>query len=87
MLEKNFSEIVKQLKKENYDYVIDLHHNLRTWRIKKALGKKSFSFNKLNFEKWLIVNFKINKLPNTHIVDRYIETVKELNVKKRLQRT
>lgn len=81
LLEKNFSEIVKQLKNENYDYVIDLHHNLRTWRIKKALGKKSFSFNKLNFEKWLIVNFKINKLPNTHIVDRYIETVKELNVK------
>lgn len=80
LLEKNLSEIVKQLKNENYDYIIDLHHNIRTWRIKRALGKKSFSFNKLNFEKWLITNFKINKLPTIHIVDRYFETVKELGV-------
>jgi ADP-heptose:LPS heptosyltransferase len=81
LLENNLQELLKELQKENYDYVIDLHHNIRTWRIKKTLGKKSFSFNKLNFEKWLIVNFKINKLPNLHIVDRYFETVKELGVK------
>lgn len=81
LLENNLQEILKVLQNENYDYVIDLHHNIRTWRIKKALGKKSFSFNKLNFEKWLIVNFKINKLPNFHIVDRYFEAVKKLGVK------
>lgn len=80
LLENNLSEIVKQLKNENYDYIIDLHHNIRTWRIKRALGKKSFSFNKLNFEKWLFTNFKINKLPTIHIVDRYFETVKEFGV-------
>ena len=39
------------------------------------------SFHKLNFEKWLVVNFKINKLPNIHIVDRYFETVKTLGIK------
>ncbi len=81
LLENNLPELLKLLQKENYDYLIDLHHNLRTWRIKKALGKKSFSFNKLNFEKWLIVNFKINKLPTIHIVDRYFESVKQLGVK------
>jgi ADP-heptose:LPS heptosyltransferase len=80
LLENNLPEIINQLKKENYDYIIDLHHNLRTWRIKRALGKKAFSFNKLNFEKWLITNFKINKLPNKHIVDRYFETVDKLGV-------
>ncbi len=41
---------------------------------------KSSSFNKLNVEKWLLVNLKINKLPNVHIVDRYFETVKGLGV-------
>lgn len=80
LLENNLSEILKELKKENYDYIIDLHHNIRTWQIKTVLGKKSYSFNKLNFEKWLIVNFKINKLPTFHIVDRYFDTVKELSV-------
>lgn len=81
LLENNLVEKLKELKTENYDYIIDLHHNLRTWRIKTALRKKSFSFRKLNFEKWLLVNFKINKLPSIHIVDRYFETVKPLGVK------
>jgi ADP-heptose:LPS heptosyltransferase len=73
-------EITKELKKENYDYVIDLHHNIRTLKLKLTLGKKAFSFNKLNWGKFLMVNFKINKLPNTHIVDRYFETLKTLGI-------
>jgi ADP-heptose:LPS heptosyltransferase len=74
------SEIIDQLKKENYDYVIDLHHNLRTLKLKLALGKKSFSFRKLNWEKMLMVYFKINKLPKLHIVDRYFETLTSIGV-------
>ena len=74
------TEIRKELEKENYDFVIDLHHNLRSAQAKRATSTKAFSFNKLNVEKWLLVNFKINKLPNIHIVDRYFETVKTLGV-------
>jgi len=73
-------EVVSLLKKENYDYIIDLHHNSRTLKLKALLGKKSFSYNKLNWEKFLIVNFKTNKLPQKHIVDRYFETTKNLGV-------
>ena len=80
-IKDSLKEVIPQLKKENYDYVIDLHHNVRTLRLKTALGKKSFSFNKLNWEKFLIVNFKKNKLPNIHIVDRYFETVQSFGVK------
>jgi len=74
------AEVSEALKKENYDFVIDLHHNLRSAQVKRVAGSKSFSFNKLNIEKWLLVNLKINKLPNVHIVDRYFETIKTLNV-------
>lgn len=77
----SLSEIIPKLKAEDYDYIIDLHHNLRTLKLKSALGKKSFSFDKLNFKKFLIVNFKINKLPNKHIVDRYFETLDFIGVK------
>jgi ADP-heptose:LPS heptosyltransferase len=80
-LEDDLSDLVSQLKKENYDYIIDLHHNQRTFLIKKRLGVKSFSFRKLNFEKWLMVNFKINRLPNESIVDRYMKTVESFGVK------
>lgn len=82
LLEDDLSGLIQQLIEEDYDYIIDLHHNLRTLMIKKRLGVKSYSFPKLNFEKWLMVNLKINKLPNVHIVDRYMETVKPLGVKK-----
>ncbi len=78
---EKLKNLIRKLKSENYDYVIDLHHNLRTLMIKMALGKKSYSYYKLNIEKWLMVNFKINKLPNVHIVDRYMDTVKALGVK------
>jgi len=80
-IKDSLKDVIPQLKKENYDYVIDLHRNVRTLRLKTALGKKSFSFNKLNWEKFLIVNFKKNKLPTIHIVDRYFETVQSLGVK------
>jgi ADP-heptose:LPS heptosyltransferase len=79
--EKNVDEVLPELKKGNYDWVIDLHHNLRSMQVKRALGKPSKSFNKLNIEKWLLVNLKINRMPEKHIVDRYFETVAHLGIK------
>ena len=81
VLEDKLSDLVYQLKKEKFDYVLDLHKNLRTKLIKSRLGVPSSAFNKLNYEKWLKVNLKVDKLPNQHIVDRYFETAKELGVK------
>ncbi|HEX2934260.1 MAG TPA: hypothetical protein VHO72_02810, partial [Bacteroidales bacterium] len=62
-LEDSLSKVIDQLKQENFDYIIDLHHNLRTSIIKSRMKPLAFSFNKLNVEKWLIVNLKINRLP------------------------
>jgi len=73
-------EVIAQLQNEDFDYVIDLHHNLRSLKVKRALGKKSFSFNKLNVEKWLLTTLKINRLPAVHIVDRYLQTVSAFGV-------
>ena len=79
-IEKSVSEIAASLKNESYDFVVDLHHNIRSAQIKTLLGKRSGSFRKLNLRKWLMVNLKVNKLPDTHIVDRYFETVQTLGV-------
>ena len=82
LLEGGIQQLITKLKKEKYDYIIDLHNNLRTRIIKLALfNVKSYSFDKLNYQKWLLVNFKINKMPSKHIVERYIETIKPLGVK------
>jgi len=71
LLESSMKNLLKKLKKENYDLIIDLHKNLRSQRIKLVLRKANVSFNKLNREKWWMVRFKKNHLPQTHIVDRY----------------
>lgn len=81
ILEDSLDTTIAALKEEAFDWVIDLHHNLRTLRIKKALKCPSKSFHKLNVQKWLLTNLKINTLPNKHIVDRYLDTVAHLGVR------
>ena len=79
-IKSSIKEVEVDLKQEKYDWVIDLHKNIRTLSLKNKLKAPSRSFPKLNKEKWLLVKFKINKMPQVHIVDRYFETVKHLGV-------
>ncbi len=77
----DLDRLIKDLKAGDYDYVIDLHHNLRTAKIKRALSKvPAFSFDKCNIQKWLLVNFKWDRMPDVHIVDRYMDTLSSLGV-------
>jgi ADP-heptose:LPS heptosyltransferase len=81
VLAPGWQSLVKEIKNEKYDYIIDLHHNLRTLRLKQALKIKSYAFDKLNIKKWIYTNLKWNLLPQLHIVDRYIKTVEPFGVK------
>ncbi len=81
ILDDSLKNLIKELKKENFDYIIDLHKNIRSFIIKSALRKPSSSFMKLNLQKWLMVNFKIDMLPRVHIVDRYIYAANKLEAK------
>lgn len=79
---QDITEVFTELKTENYDIVIDLHKNLRSLRLKQYLNTKSFSFNKINLQKFLAVNFKLkNSLSKQHIVERYFETIVNIGVK------
>ena len=64
------------LKSEGIDYVIDLHSNLRSARIKYELKRIAFSVQKLNWPKWLYVNFRMDRLPDRHMVDRNLDTIR-----------
>lgn len=81
VLEGNAKDLIHSLRKEQFDLIVDLHRNLRTWRFKLALRRKSVSFDKINWEKWLMVTFRINRLPKCHIVDRYMDTLMAFGVK------
>ena len=72
---------IEELKIEHYDYVVDLQKNKRSVRVTRALGRPHASFPKLNFRKFLLSTFKINIMPDIHIVDRYFKAVEKLGVK------
>jgi ADP-heptose:LPS heptosyltransferase len=76
----DMKELTNRLKHESFNYVIDLHKNFRSGLIKYHLKVPSFEFNKLNIKKYLLVNFKVNLLPENHIVDRYMEALRAFNV-------
>ena len=72
---------IEELKIEIYDYVVDLQKNKRSIRVTRALGRPHASFPKLNFRKFLLSTFKIDIMPDVHIVDRYFKAVEKLNVR------
>lgn len=76
----NFKDLIPQLKSQGFDFIVDLHKNYRSAFVKRQLGVKSASFPKLNFRKWLAVNFKMNVLPGIHIVDRYFMAAGPLGI-------
>jgi len=80
LFDKNFRELIPQLKAEKFDFIVDLHKNLRSFYVKLQIRKPSGTFHKLNLEKWMIVNLRIDRLPRIHIVDRYFAAVKPLGI-------
>ncbi|HYK76361.1 MAG TPA: glycosyltransferase family 9 protein [Daejeonella sp.] len=80
LLKDHLSDTIKELKKENFDYVIDLHNSLRSTIVKLRLGIKSSTYQKERVKKWMAIKLKINKIKPDHLVDRYLKTVNFLGV-------
>lgn len=80
LFENDLNKTIKELKAENFDYIIDLHNNIRSSIVKLRVKAIPFSFHKQNFNKWLLVNLKINHMPGISIVDRYFDPVKTFDV-------
>ena len=64
-------KIFFDLKKENFDFIIDLHNNIRSNILTFMLFKKTFKLKKSLF----------NKTNNIHIVERYLLALKKLQIK------
>jgi ADP-heptose:LPS heptosyltransferase len=78
--DKDLSATIKELKACNFDYIIDLHKNLRTLRIRLALGVPYLSYHKLSVEKFLLTKFQVNRMADRHISMRSVDTLAPLGV-------
>lgn len=79
--EDNFSSLKNELKAEHFDYIIDLHKNLRTLRLWFFLRTKWLSYRKLSVQKFLLTRLHIDIMPRTHITTRSLNTLLPLGVK------
>ncbi len=74
-------ELINDLKKEKFDFILDLHRNIRTSIIKFRLGVQSASYDKLRWQRFLFTKFQIDFMPNCHVVDRYFDAASTLDIK------
>lgn len=79
-IDRSIKEVTPILKNENFDFIVDLHNNIRTKSLTFQLKKPFARFPKLHLLKWLYVQFKIDQLPALHIVDRYFKAVEKLGI-------
>lgn len=78
--DKDLNATIKDLKVFQFDYIIDLHKNIRTFQIQKALGVPSLSYQKLSFQKFLLTKLHLNYMPARHIVERSLDALSALGV-------
>lgn len=72
-IDRATSEVTEVLKAAEIDYIIDLHSNVRSRAIKRAIGCVAFTLKKETLAKWMLVR-GWQKRPIAHIVERYIDS-------------
>jgi heptosyltransferase-2 len=78
---ENMSDRV-ELYGNQYDAIIDLHSNLRSLQLKlRFWNVPHLTLKKKNVSKWLFTLTKSNVFKVSHIVDRYIDTLKFYEIK------
>jgi ADP-heptose:LPS heptosyltransferase len=79
LLKDKSNDTITFLKDIEYDIIIDLQNNFRSFKIRLGLKIKSFVVSKENIKRYILIYFGVNLL-NNHIVDRYFKTVESLKV-------
>ena len=68
------------LRQANFQFIVDLHANIRSKKIQSLLKLPTYTLDKINVPKWLKVNLGLDVLPAKHIVDRMFEAIESLGV-------
>lgn len=79
----SLSLLRKKIQQKQYNLIIDIHGNFRSFILKRGQkAARNSRFKKHLFKRFLLVNFGINLYKNIRPVYlRYIDSVKDLNIK------
>ena len=81
VIEKSISEVFKQLKSENYDYVIDLHNNIRSNILTLKLFRPTRRYSKSLFNRFRLLKLGAKKIQIKHVAERYLDTLRFFDIK------
>ena len=71
----------RRLKSEKCDIVINLGERWMSKYLPFFLNARTYSLTSIRWKQWLMVNLKIDQLPNKHLVNRMFDGVEKLNLK------
>lgn len=81
ILKPKLKDTISDIKKEQFDLIVDLHNNLRTTIIKLSCGIPAATYTKDRLRKWLGLKLRWSSLyPKEHLVDRYLKSVRFLGI-------
>ena len=71
--------LIRQLRDEQYDLIVDLHNSLRSKRICAKLNGKKTRVKHPRWQRFLLLNWNKKKTLN-HVVDRYMNSLGAWNI-------
>lgn len=82
-LEKSDSQMIREIVAGEFDYIIDLHKNLRTLKLYLATPTQTkwLSYKKQSIQKLLLTRLHINTMSGVHITQRSLQALAPLGVK------
>jgi ADP-heptose:LPS heptosyltransferase len=80
-LKGSFWKLVRDLRRQQFDAVVNLRTDWRSKFLSFFLLTKTYSYRSTHWKQWLMVNLKINHLPNVHYVDSIILSLKSMGIK------
>jgi len=79
--ENDFFELAKTIRKEKYDFIIDIHNNFRSFLLTLFSGAKILRYKNYMFRRFFLAEFGLNfykeKVP---VFQRYLKTASPLGV-------
>lgn len=79
-LDKSLQDLIPALMSQQFDCIVDLHKNFRSWMVQYQLKVPVYAFQKLSWQKWLLTKTGINRMPVHHITLRSLAAVAPLGV-------
>ena len=70
-----------RIKSEKFDIVVNLSEDRKSKYLAFLLNGKTYALNSIRLKQWLMINLKIDQLPNDHLVDRMFEGLSGLQIK------